>query len=338
MVGIPQKSNLPDRLIATLSLRLPHCGLWQNRPFLRRFRGELEEALQGRPTPDRFIARADRRGVWVRIEWRGMQPKVVEPKKDGTPREQAEWRKEHLNPVWYRREYRAQFSDSAFVYFDPERVKLCFDPGLVEQSRFTPGREYRMHCDPGRVNDYFSIMVAHAEDGKLVEDKAVVLRPEDAPNHTLDYKKVESLLISLLLAFRPASVTFDQYNSAYLIDSLQAAAGKNNIACEVGEETATRAKNQDMFENLKLLINQGKVRCYRDSLNVMEKDRCLLEASLDKVEDVQGKIVKPREQGYGHLDLVDCLAVLALQFSDSLSDGGDPEWQEGMTDMGVAEW
>ena len=342
-------ANLPFRILGAEALFAIEAGQIEGAlgepARTRRFLMELGGICTDRPSPDWITLYLECDGGGVRdfgceLEWgddANMEPKVVEPKKDGTAREQAEWRKEHLNPAWYRREYRAQFSDSAYAYFDPERVKLCFAGDLKEQQRFTPGVAYRIHCDPGRVNDYFSIMIAHAEDGLLVEDKAIVLRPEDAPGHTLNYQEIEGQLISLLSAFRPVSVTFDQYNSAYLIDSLRSAASRLNLDCEVGEETATHVKNQDMFENLKLLINEGKVRCYRDGLNIMEKDRCLLEASLCKVEDVNGKIVKPRETGYGHLDLVDCLAVLGMQFADDLAGTGE-DWTEGMTDMGISEW
>lgn len=265
-----------------------------------------------------------------------MKPKAVEPKEDGTPFQQAQWREERLNPQRYRVEYRAQFADSAYSYFDPALVKACFDNDLREQNRFTPGISYRVHCDPGRVNDYFSLMVAHAEGEILVEDKAVIFRPEDAEGHTLNYKDIDLSLRGILEAFRPISMTFDQFNSAYLIDSLQEYAQTANIACQIGEETATHSKNTDMFENLKLLINEGKVKCYKDSLNSREKDRCLLEASLCKVEIANGKIFKPREPGYGHLDLVDCLAVLGLQFSDDMA--GDGIDYSSMVEMGVSQW
>ncbi len=244
---------------------------------------------------------------------------MVAPAENGTDRQRAQWREEKRNPAFYRIEYRAQFGDSSYGYFDADKVKACFRYGLKEKQNGLPGVAYKIHCDPGRVNDYFSAMVCHVEDGFLVEDLALVWRPEEAKDHTLNYLEIQTRLEEAIRAFNPASVTFDQFNSAYMIDSLREYCTRFAMETEVGEETATHAKNAQTFENLKLLINEGRVKCYADDLNIQEKGRSLLEASLCKVEDENGKIIKPREEGFGHLDLVDCLAVLARQFDDELA-------------------
>lgn len=341
--GLKGRGNLPERLAAAAALLALKEGLepgeMKGGAFVRKCFGDvtgLPVTMDG-DAVIRITAEEGRvKEVAFNVKWGAMEPKAVEPKEDGTPRERDQWRTERLNPQRYRVEYRAQFADSAYAYFDPQLVKACFDTNLKEQMRFTPGIAYRVHCDPGRVNDYFSLMVAHAEGDLLIEDKALVFRPEDCEGHTLDYLKIEEALRGILEAFRPVSMTFDQYNSAYLIDALNSYASQINLDCQIGEETATKAKNRDMYENLKLLINQGKVKCYQDRLNIREKDRCLLEASLCKVEIANGKIFKPREPGYGHLDLVDCLAVLGIQLSDDMAGDGIDYSQ--MVEMGVSQW
>ena len=257
-----------------------------------------------------------------------MWPIMVEPKENGTDREKSEWRKEKRDPAFYRIEYRAQFGDSSYSYFDADKVKACFNYGLKERKSGLPGVEYKIHCDPGRVNDYFSAMVCHVEGDAVVEDRAMVWRPEDKPDHTLNYLEIETALEDMARSFRPSQITFDQFNSAFMIDSLRAFTQRFAMSTEVAEETATHLKNVQMFENLKLLINEGRVRCYADNLNTQERGRSLLEASLCKVEDEAGKIVKPREEGFGHLDLADCLAVLCYQFSDALSTGGGYDYND----------
>lgn len=339
------RGNLPERILAATGLFAidngNKIGVLGKPAWKRQFLADLGDLCDVEPSPDWVTLHLDCeddevRDVAVRLEWDDMEPKAVEPKEDGTPRERDQWRTERLNPQRYRVEYRAQFADSAYAYFDPALVKACFDTNLTEQTRFAPGVAYRVHCDPGRVNDYFSLMVAHAEGDLLIEDRAMVFRPEDADGHTLDYLRIEEALRGILDAFRPVSMTFDQYNSAYLIDALNAYAPRINLDCRIGEETATKAKNRDMYENLKLLINEGKVKCYKDRLNTREKDRCLLEASLCKIEIANGKVFKPREPGFGHLDLVDCLAVLGLQLSDDMAGEGIDYSQ--MTEMGTVQW
>ena len=341
--GIRSRGNLPERLCAAAAPLAFENGLdpgeLKGAAFVRKSFGDLEAVPLGmkKPAEIRIEAEGKRiKEVAFNVKWGAMEPKAVEPKEDGTPRERDQWRTERLNPQRYRVEYRAQFADSAYAYFDPQLVKACFDTNLKEQMRFIPGVAYRVHCDPGRVNDYFSLMVGHAEGDLLIEDKALVFRPEDCEGHTLDYLKIEEALRGVLEAFRPISMTFDQYNSADLIDALNSYASQINLDCQIGEETATKAKNRDMYENLKLLINQGKVKCYEDRLNTREKDRCLLEASLCKIEIANGKIFKPREPGYGHLDLVDCLAVLGLQLSDDMAGDGIDYSQ--MVEMGTSQW
>lgn len=337
--------NLPERILASAGLfaidNEKEIGVLGKPAWKRHFLADLGDLCGVEPSPDWVVLHLDCeddkvRNLSVGLEWDDMEPKAVEPKEDGTPRERDQWRTERLNPQRYRVEYRAQFADSAYAYFDPALVKACFDTNLTEQTRFAPGVAYRVHCDPGRVNDYFSLMVAHAEGDLLIEDRAMVFRPEDADGHTLDYLRIEEALRGVLDAFRPVSMTFDQYNSAYLIDALNAYAPRINLDCRIGEETATKAKNRDMYENLKLLINEGKVKCYKDRLNTREKDRCLLEASLCKIEIANGKVFKPREPGFGHLDLVDCLAVLGLQLSDDMAGDGIDYSQ--MTEMGTVQW
>ena len=61
-------------------------------------------------------------------------------------------------------------------------------------------------------------------------------------------------------------------------------------------------------------MGAGFVESYSDDLNIVDRSRSLLEASLDLVQENDGKISKPRLTGYGHLDLVDCLADLCLEF------------------------
>ena len=242
----------------------------------------------------------------------GMIPIIEAPDPNGDSNAQEQAQEERFDPIGYKREYRAQFVDSSFVYFDPDAVKRIFvlpAKQLMGQTTIT----YRMHCDPARVNDDFSVMVAHIENNIVKVDYYTVFRPSDFPNHTINYNTVVERLKGLMVAFHPAAVTFDQFNSASLVDQLNEHARALGMATRVYVETATKQKNNDMYQRLKMNINAGQVQSYTDDLNKVEKDRCLLEASLDMVQERETQIYKPHIPGYGHLDLVDCLAVLNMQ-------------------------
>ena len=44
------------------------------------------------------------------------------------------------------------------------------------------------------------------------------------------------------------------------------------------------------------------------------------------MQENDGKIAKPRLSGYGHLDLVDCLADLCMEFSEEGANKQDKGW------------
>ena len=246
------------------------------------------------------------------------EPMVVAPDINGNAWQREMANKERTDQIGFKREYRAQFVDSSFVYFDPEMVKRMFVLPH-ETMRGTLGVQYRIHCDPARVGDDFSIMVGHMEGAVLKLDYYTVFRPSDFPNGIINYTVVEQKIETLIQLFNPISVTFDQFNSAMMIDRITNYVRSLGFSTQVAEETATKDKNTDMYQRLKITINSEQVQSYVDNLNIIEKDRCLLEASLDMVEEVNMKVYKPRIPGFGHLDLVDCLAVINYQFRNNVT-------------------
>ena len=244
----------------------------------------------------------------------GMHPTAVPPDPHGSPLAQILATKEKADPYGFRVEYRGQFADSMHQYFNPDIVKDIFKlKGAVTKRQ--GANQYRVHCDPARVNDDFSWMVAHKDKDVLKVDWYGVFRASDFPSHTINYEKVEAWLQKLLKDFRPVSVTFDQFNSAFMVDRLNSFARSSSIRCNVKAIPATKQTNREAMENLKREMGAGLVESYSDTLNIVDPSRSLLEASLDLVQEHDGKISKPRLAGYGHLDLVDCLADLCLEFS-----------------------
>lgn len=267
------------------------------------------------------------------------QPIMYKPDQSGSMNERIVAAEERSNPTNFKVEFRAQFVESMNAYFDATAVTDIFKPfwddrQLAKQTVGKVKNEYKIHCDPALVNDMFSVMVAHAEQAPekdefgiqykhLVIDWYTVYKPQDFPDGKISYEFVLAEIKNLMLAFMPSSVTCDQFNSAYLTQTLAAFARKHSLHCNVYEETATGEKNFKMFENLKFSINNRLVHSYYDELNKKENWRCLLQAMLEQVQLKKGKIEKPRSEDFGHLDLVDCCAVLAMQLlgdqSESLS-------------------
>lgn len=234
---------------------------------------------------------------------------------------------ERSDPVTFRVENRAQFVEGVNSYFDPDAVRNVFRPwnGMTLEKRQSGrmGVEYQIHIDPALVNDMFSVMVAHAEQGgpdefgipykHLIVDSYRVYRPEEFDGGRISYSSVLDDVRQLISAFRPTVVSCDQFNSAYVTENLGAYVRERNLQTRVFEETATGQKNKMMYETLKFSINTGLVHSYADDMNPQESWRCLLQAMIESVQLVNGKLEKPRSKHLGHLDLVDCLAVLCAR-------------------------
>lgn len=252
------------------------------------------------------------------------RPVQYAPDPNGCLEERIQAAEERSDPTMFRVENRAQFVEGINPYFDADAVARVFEPwgGAPLEAR-TSGRlgaEYQMHIDPALVNDMFSVMVAHSEQGDpdefgisyrhLVVDWYKVYRPEGFPDGRIVYSSVLDDIRQMIVAFRPTVVSCDQFNSAYVTENLGDYVRSRNMPTQVYEETATGQKNSAMYETLKFSINTGLVHSYKDDLNRGGDWRCLLHAMLDSVQLVNGKIDKPRSKELGHLDLVDCLAVL----------------------------
>ena len=257
------------------------------------------------------------------------QPIMYRPDANGCIEERIMAAEERSDPTTFRVESRAQFVEGINTYFEHDAVENVFKPFwndrvLTEESAGRVAYDYKIHCDPALVNDMFSVMVAHAEDAPeddsfsirykhLVIDYYTVYKPQDFADGHIQYEAVLADIERLMTAFRPTSVTCDQFNSAFIVQTLQKYAANNGMSCQVYEETATGAKNFKMYENLKFSINTGLVHSYYDSMNKNENWRCLLQAMLEQVQLVNGRVDKPRSKEFGHLDLVDCVAVLCMQ-------------------------
>ena len=307
-------------LLPSLTQFYPHSmAIFPSSPRTRTGRlYELYEQSQNSEDKSIFVSQLP---SWAMYENSDKTPIAVEPDPNGTERQKEEWRKEITDPMGYRREYRAQFADSSYAYLNPDLVKAMFT--LSSPTNPMPNVNYKMHCDPARVNDDFALMVAHMDGQIMKTDFYNVYRASQFPGNQINYNSIEEDIQSLLLKYRPSSLTFDQFNSAFFIDRLRKWARDNGLQTSIYAINATATYNEQMYQSLKLAVNEGKIKAYEDKLNIADKDRCLLEASLDmvqeRVSDNSIRVYKPRIRGYGHLDLVDCLGCLNLQFREIIN-------------------
>lgn len=187
-------------------------------------------------------------------------------------------RLEQANPETFKVERRSRFAVAVDAYLNEQKVKEIFHPwhernphfggpelGMQEKGRLDI--DYKAHGDPSKSNANFGLALAHAEtgrDGKLhvVFDKIHHFRPGDFADHIVDYDEIEGWIWDNMLApFMPQEMTFDQFNSAQVIQRL---ARKSRTArlpktTQVYEKTATKQHNWQRAEIFKTAVNLGYV-------------------------------------------------------------------------------
>jgi hypothetical protein len=182
------------------------------------------------------------------------------------------------NPETFAVERESHFAVALDAYLKEEKVRQIFQPWTERSSHFggpmlamqERGRldiDYKAHGDPSKSNANFGLALAHAEPGPdnrlhVVFDKIHHFNPGDFEDHIVDYDEIEEWIWDGMLApFMPTEMTFDQFNSAQVIQRLakrsrQAALPK---VTQVYEKTATKQHNWQRAEIFKTAVYMGWV-------------------------------------------------------------------------------
>jgi hypothetical protein len=187
-------------------------------------------------------------------------------------------RLEQSNPETFRVERRSHFAVAMDAYLKEEKVRQIFAPwrerlenygapqlGMQERGRLD--LDYKAHGDPSKSNANFGLAMAHAEpgpDGRLhvVFDKIHHFHPGDFEDHIVDYDEIEEWIWDNMLGpFMPTEMTFDQFNSAQVIQRLAKRSRRAALpkVTQVYEKTATKQHNWKRAEIFKTAVYMGWV-------------------------------------------------------------------------------
>lgn len=187
-------------------------------------------------------------------------------------------RLEQSNPETFKVERRSHFAVALDAYLKEEKVKQIFQPwterlphfggpllGMQERGRLD--LDYKAHGDPSKSNANFGLAVAHAEPGPdnrlhVVFDKIHHFEPQNFEDHIVDYDEIEGWIWdSMLEPFMPTEMTFDQFNSAQVIQRLGKRSRRSSLPKKtmVYEKTATKQHNWQRAEIFKTAVNLGYV-------------------------------------------------------------------------------
>ena len=250
-------------------------------------------------------------------------PVQFEPKADGTPDERVQYRRQQRNPDKFKVERGAQFATVQDAYLNEVMVDRMFltpswrDP-LECQHQGRLAIAYRAHADPSRTNANFGFAIAHLEDAPpdehgivwphVILDVLHVWKPEDFPEHTIDYVRVGEELDDYLVRFPSMTkMTYDQFNSAGFIAHQKRAFPNIRVL----EKTFTVKENQDRFEKFKSALNLGWVHSYRD--HFAEEGQSLLELELKFLQEKNGKVDRQEIGPVQTKDLADAVMVVTTE-------------------------
>jgi hypothetical protein len=187
-------------------------------------------------------------------------------------------REEQANPDTFKVERRSHFAVALDAYLNEAKVRQIFAPWegrnphfgpplLVPQQRGRLDIDYAAHGDPSKVNANFGLALAHAEMGPdqrlhVVFDKIHHFEPQNFQDYTIDYDMVEDWIWeNFMRPFMPVTMTFDQFNSAQVIQRLGKRSRQAGLpkVTQVYEKTSTRQHNWKRAEIFKTAVNMGWV-------------------------------------------------------------------------------
>lgn len=168
-------------------------------------------------------------------------------------------------------EYLGQFRSARLAYLPLPLVIEAFGPyrgePLEMQAGGPLGTKYFIHVDTSLVGKNTAVAVGHVElvgkrkEEHLVYDYLHAWRPQDFAEGYIDYSVIEDEIFDLIYRFHATQVTFDQFNSAQIIQNLQARVRDADIpdGCAVFERTASGPKNFTMAEIFKAACGMKRI-------------------------------------------------------------------------------
>lgn len=245
---------------------------------------------------------------------------------------------EKSNSEKFKVERRADWSEVVNAYLNPARIDeayaVSYRGKLIQATSMGDYNHmpYVMHCDPSSTTAGFGFAIAHAEEfmdpdttlmeGHVVFDLVKRWNPKDFPNGTIDYMQVMEELLRYCEAYRPRSLTFDQFNSVAPIQWLQKELAKKNLSVQVYMETATKLRNRNKWEFFKTALNLGRVHIPPDCIDS--------EYSALELKFLQEKLGTVDRQNFGPVttkDIADCIAECTrVLMSGIMGYGTNPDF------------
>jgi hypothetical protein len=224
---------------------------------------------------------------------------------------------EKANPDKFKVERRGQWAEVVDSYLNPENVDRAFvsqykDSPVKMTTSGTYMHRYFAHCDPSSTTAGFGFAIGHIEE---IEDEDgiktphvffdVVKRwnPKDFPGETIQYEVVINELVKWAQVFSFAEISFDQYYSNVLIQTMRSKLIAERINTRVIEKTATASANFNKYEAFKTAINLDLVHI---PVDCPDSEYAKLELKFLQIRN--GRVDKQDLGPVQTKDIADCIA------------------------------
>jgi hypothetical protein len=245
---------------------------------------------------------------------------------------------EREDPQKYKVERRGNFAEVVDAYLVPEMIDRMFrgrpviDEGMVVQ--FEPlitnwgeqvhfGNTYRAHLDPSSTTAGFGFALGHSEyfenqngqhEPHVVFDIVRRWEPKTFEDNVIDWEPILQELIYYCQVFRPATLTFDQHQSAWPIQWLKKELRQRGLnETRVFEKVATSQGNWDRAEVFRTCLYQGLIHAPSDTT-----DTAWATLELKYLQEIKtSRIPRVEKQDEGPVqtkDMADCMMEVVEAF------------------------
>jgi hypothetical protein len=228
-----------------------------------------------------------------------------------------------VDPKYAEIEFGAQFGERQQKYLPNDAIDAMFtddplptlDDIVRERSRMSKeeledvrSKTYFAHCDPGLRSDKLAFFLVHSEaNGDVVVDYSFWRAA--APDGEVDLIEAENHIYEVYKIFKFRKVTFDQWNSAQIIQRLR----KRGVRAE--EFTFTAQTNMEIYACLRGLITRRKIKS--PEIELLEKElKALVRNLTSRGFTVEAPVTGPVRTD----DMADALAAACFKATERVGE------------------
>lgn len=227
---------------------------------------------------------------------------------------------EKANPDKFKVERRGQWAEVVDSYLNPENVDRAFvseyeGRPIKMSTSGTYVHRYFAHCDPSSTTAGFGFAVGHIEEiadeeghkvPHVVFDVVKRWNPKDFPGETIQYEVVLDEITKWAEVFSFAELSFDQYYSNVLIQTMRTKLMQKRINARVIEKTATASANFNKYEAFKTALNLDLVHI---PIDCPDSEYAKMELKFLQIKN--GRVDKQDIGPIQTKDIADCIAEVA---------------------------